>query len=236
MKVIFKLLFYCLVLFLPFNSFAVEKVKTPVSNEIRRPGADKIERFKSDGNFKYETDYTAKLSIWDVIGNWLRRHFFEPVIGKHAFTVWKIIEYSLAIIAIVLIVFYFIRSDRRRLFAKESKSLSIEMEGGQEDINLMNFDKLINDAIENSQYRVAIRYLYLKLLKDLSDDKQINWRAEKTNIDYINELRPTTYGKQFMEVTLLFDYAWYGDATINENSFGQIKNIFAEFYKQLRTH
>jgi hypothetical protein len=234
MRAIFKLLLYSLVLFLPFSGYAAGKANTPVPTEVRRPNADKVEKFKADRDFKYENDYTAKLSVWDVIWRWFSRHIFEPILGKHAFTIWQIFEYSLAIIAVVLIVYYFIKGDRRGLFSRGPKSLAIEMDGGQEDINLMDFDKLISNAIENRQYRVAIRYLYLKLLKDLSDGNHINWKAEKTNLDYMNELRSSAYGKRFTEVTTLFDYAWYGDASITENNFGHIRDSFIEFNKQLR--
>jgi len=239
MRGIFRRLFLSLLLLLPFSGYTAENVKlfvpykTYAPVEIRRPSIDRITKFKTDRDFIYETDYSAKLTIWDLIGNWLRKHFFEPVIGKHAFTIWQITEYSLAIIAVLLIVYYFIKGDRRGLFSRGPKSLAIEMDGAEEDISLMNFDKLINDAIVNGQYRVAIRYLYLKLLKDLSDKNYINWKAEKTNLDYVNELRPSRYGKGFMEVTFLFDYAWYGDADVTEGTFGQIRNSFSEFNKQL---
>jgi len=239
MRAIIKLLF-CIIIFLaPFGGHAAGKDSTitlkpyaPV--EIRKPSAEKVLKFKQDHDFKYETDYSVKISIWDIIGNWLSKHFFEPIIGKHAFTIWQVIEYSLAIIAVILIVYFFIKGDRRGLFSRGPKSLTIEMEGAEEDINLMHFDKLIADAISNGQYRVAIRYLYLKLLKDLADKNHINWKADKTNLDYMNELRSTVYGKGFMEVTFLFDYAWYGDAAITEGSFGQIKTSFSDFNKQLQ--
>jgi hypothetical protein len=239
MRAITKLLLCIIIFFAPFGGHAAKKDSTIVLKpyapaEVRKPSAEKIAKFKQDRDFIYETDYSAKISIWDIIGNWLNKHFFAPIIGKHAFTIWQVIEYSLAIIAVILIVYYFIKGDRRGLFSRGPKNLSIEMEGTEEDINLMNFDKLIADSISNGQYRVAIRYLYLKILKDLADKNHINWKAEKTNLDYMNELRSTAYGKGFMEVTFLFDYAWYGDASITESSFGLIKNSFSDFNKQLQ--
>ena len=233
MKATFKTFLYLVLLLLPAAGFTTQKVSTVAPVEVRRPTNARIEKFQKDGDFQYETDYTEKIGLWDAFWHWMKKHIFSPLIRGHELTIWNIIEYGLAIATIIFVAYYFIKSDRIGLFSRGPKKLQLDIEGGEEDINKMNFDKLVSDAIENRQYRIAIRYLYLKLLKDLSDNQLINWRAEKTNRDYINELRPTDYGKQFREVTLLFDYAWYGDVTINENSFGQIRDSFKEFNSKL---
>jgi len=233
MKAIFKLLFFSLLLFSSFTAYSTAKAPTPIV-EIRRPGGDKIEKFKSGRDFQYETDYTHKLGLWDMITSWLGRFLFRRLFDKSTFTILEMLEYGIAIAAIIYLVYYFIKGDKRGLFSKGPKKMSLDIIGMEEDINLMDFEKLIADAVATKEYRVAIRYLYLKLLKDLSDNNLINWKTEKTNRDYINELRPSAYGSKFREVTLLFDYAWYGEASVNENIFGQVHNSFTDFYKQLQ--
>src|ERR1700757_740610 len=98
MRAIFKLL-SCIIIFLaPFGGHAAEKgntiaLKPYAPAEMRKPSAEKVLKFKQDRDFKYETDYSVKISIWDIIGSWLAKHFFGPIIGKHAFTIWQVIEY-----------------------------------------------------------------------------------------------------------------------------------------------
>jgi len=235
MKAAIKFLLCGLLVLFSSYSFAskVEINNTPV--EVRRPPADKIEKYMTDDSFRYETDYRHKIGFWEAFWSWLDRHLFSPIFSKHGLTIWEIIKYSIIITTIVLVVYFLIKGDKVGLFFRGARNASIQAIGIEEDIHAMDFDKLIEEAVANKQFRVAIRYLYLKLLKDLSDNNLITWKAEKTNRDYINELRPSQYGKPFREVTLLFDYAWYGDAAINENTFGQIRNSFKTIYRQLTT-
>lgn len=235
MKAAIRFLFFYLFLFIHTTGFAATAVNDNRPVQVRRPPAEKIQKYLSDKNFIYENDYRHKLGLWDVISRWLDEHIFSPLFSNHALTIWDIIEYGLAIATLVFIIYYFIHSDRLGLFYRGSKNISLEIAGGEEDIYAMNFDKLINDAVTTRQYRIAIRYLYLKLLKDLSEKNLITWRAEKTNNDYIDELRPSAYGKQFREVTLLFDYTWYGEVPVNENIFGQVRNSFTDFYSHLQS-
>ncbi|HWY98942.1 MAG TPA: DUF4129 domain-containing protein [Bacteroidia bacterium] len=235
MRAIFKPVLYILLLLLPCGSFAAVTHKSYGPTQVRKPDAERLQKFLTDKDFKYETDYRAKIGFWEALWKWLVRHLFSPLIKGHALTIWNIIEYTFAIVTIFLVAWYFIKADRGGLFSRGAKKLKVDIEGGEEDINLMDFEKLIGNAIENHQYRIAVRYLYLRLLKDLSDTNLINWKAEKTNRDYLDELRSTPFGTHFREVTLLFDYAWYGDVAVNENNFGQIKDIFSEFYIKLQT-
>lgn len=234
MKVIFKFLFYVLLLLAPAATYAIPAVPVPAPAEIRRPALDRIEKFKSDKNFVYEKDYTQKIGFWEVFWEWIARHILRPAFSPKSKPFWDVLQYVLAAAAIIFLVFFITRGERVSLFSRGPKGLALDIEGADEDINQMDFEKLVNDAIAKGEYRVAVRYLYLRLLKDLSDNNLIQWKSDKTNRDYVNELRSSVYGTRFREVTLLFDYAWYGDVSINEGRFGQIRTSFYEFYKQLQ--
>ena len=232
MKAIFKLFFYIVLLVAPLITQAA--TITPALIEVRRPSADKLEKFKSARDFQYETDYTHKIGLWEMFTRWLGRILFHRIFYKSTWDVLRVLEYTIALLAVIFIVYFFVRSDRKGIFTRGPKKLTLDIEGAEEDIHQLDFEKLIREAIAGGEYRVAIRYMYLKLLKELSDNNLINWKTEKTNRDYINELRATNYGNKFREVTLLFDYAWYGETPVNENMFGQIQHEFTTFYSQLQ--
>lgn len=226
-------LLLCL-LFFHFSAFATEPGKALSEITIRRAPTEKIQKYLSDKDFKYENDYIPKISFWDKLKEWIYEHLFRPLFKDHAITLWDIIEYSLAAIALGLIIYFLIKSDKVGLFYKKSEKGSLNLSDEEENIHEMNFTTLIEEAIAKGQYRVAIRYLYLRLLKDLSDRQLITWRSEKTNYDYNNELRPSAFGKPFNHVTFLFDYAWYGDMPINDEAFKNIRESFEQFNNQLR--
>ena len=60
-------------------------------------------------------------------------------------------------------------------------------EVGEDTIYGVDFSGGIADALSRSDYREAVRLLYLQTLKRLSDEKRIDWQPYKTPTQYINE-------------------------------------------------
>lgn len=229
MRVAIKLLFAVLILF----CFAVKAESNIGEVKIRRAPVEKINKYLSDRDYNYTDDYTTPVSLWDRIWYWISQHLLRPVFNTTA-SLWDIISYVALALTIGMLIYFVIRGDSLGLFYKNNRSNAITANNLEEDIHLMNFDLLITEAISNGQYRIAVRYLYLKSLRDLSDRNLILWKAEKTNHDYIRELQLSGFHKVFREITFLFDYAWYGDAAITENNFLQIKDSFEQFNHQLK--
>jgi hypothetical protein len=229
MKAAIRLLFYLLIL---VPQILVATVEHP---PIRTVSTQKIQNYLKDKDFVYERNQVETTSIWDIIGRWIERHLFSPLFKNHELTVWDIILYGIALTALILIVYYFIKSDKIGLFSKKAKGASLGFDLTEEDIHQVDFDKLVSEAITNGQYRIAIRFLYLKSLKELSLKGLIRWKADKTNHDYINEMRASASGKLFKDMTYLYDYAWYGHIDINENSFNRIKATFEQFNNMLHS-
>ncbi|WP_194852054.1 hypothetical protein [Nonlabens antarcticus] len=98
-----------------------------------------------------------------------------------------------------------------------------------EEIDLNQF---IKDAIANSNYRNAVRYLYLNSLKKLSASGKIDWDFQKTNSDYYRELTDQSLKEQFKKVSYLYDYIWYGEFPIDEQAFAKAQTEFEILNKQ----
>ncbi|MEI7487385.1 MAG: hypothetical protein WCJ72_08235 [Chryseobacterium sp.] len=54
------------------------------------------------------------------------------------------------------------------------------------------------------------------MLKKLSDKKSINWNPEKTNKDYVTELKVPNLKNEFSNLSYIFEYVWYGEFSIDE--------------------
>lgn len=96
-----------------------------------------------------------------------------------------------------------------------------------------DYEKLINEAVDNRKYRTAVRYHYLHALQKLSLKEAIQFAADKTNVQYVNELAGKIYQKSFTELTLTYEYVWYGEFEIDEMIFNLIQNKFKQFNKQV---
>jgi len=103
-----------------------------------------------------------------------------------------------------------------------------------ENIHEMDFDKLIEDALMKKDYRGGVRLVFLYSLKMLSDKNLIHWDQGKTNHDYLDELKQDELRGGFNDLNLYFEYAWYGNFTINAETFAHVQQIFSVWKANLR--
>jgi hypothetical protein len=90
-------------------------------------------------------------------------------------------------------------------------------------------DAMIRNAIKNGNYRLAVRYLYLQTLARLSEKKFIRVNSNKTNYEYVKELRNQKFAEEFASLTLKYEYVWYGEYPVDEKLFEQIHGSFTQF-------
>jgi len=103
-----------------------------------------------------------------------------------------------------------------------------------DNIHEMDFDSLIDDATARHDYRKGIRLLFLKGLKMLADKDFIHWEHGKTNHDYLSELTKDDLRTGFDELNFYFEYAWYGNFSINREMFLKVQHIFTDWSRRIR--
>ena len=119
------------------------------------------------------------------------------------------------------------------IFRKKATTAPIPYSEFFEDINAINFDEEIENAIAKGNYRFAVRLLYLKCLKHLSNSGLIDWQIDKTNSAYISELKNQQQQDAFRMLTLQFEYVWYGEFLIDQQAFKTIDTSFRDFNKKV---
>jgi hypothetical protein len=102
------------------------------------------------------------------------------------------------------------------------------------DIFAINFQKEIDRAIQKGEFRLAVRLMYLRLLKDLSERNIIDYSQDRTNFDYLSQLNPTAYYTDFFRITRNYEFSWYGQFEVNEKTFQIIQNDFNHFSRKLK--
>tara|TARA_Y100001935_G_C17295050_1_gene505636 strand:- start:1942 stop:2346 length:405 start_codon:yes stop_codon:yes gene_type:complete len=99
-----------------------------------------------------------------------------------------------------------------------------------------NIQDLIKEALANKNYRLAIRYYYLYILKLLSNKELIDWQLQKTNDDYLHELSNGSLKKAFAKATFLYDYVWYGEFQLDESKYQQAERTFKALQNSIESH
>lgn len=132
----------------------------------------------------------------------------------------------IALLAFTLYKLFTGSSDKK---VKDIKDLGYSLEYLEDNIEESDFDRFLRMALESSDYRSAVRILFLKCLQGLHLKDLIRWKKDKTNNDFLNEMRPHGSYKQFRNLTLAFEIVWYGDTAITEEQFNFLQKEFNAF-------
>ena len=95
------------------------------------------------------------------------------------------------------------------------------------------YERLINDAITDKDFRSAIRYLYLQTLQRLSMTGLIQLSPDKTNYEYVKELSGRIHQNEFASLTLSYEYVWYGKFNIDQEIFNRLQKDFKQYHQKL---
>jgi hypothetical protein len=198
--------------------------------DIRIISDDVLDKYKNDPEFNYERIPNEADDWITKVKNWIRQQLIILSSSKTYSTLLDVLYYGLMVVAILLIVRGLIKADRRGLLFGKLKSDEINIVESEEDINTINFDELIARAIDNKQYKLAIRYLFLKSLKLLSEKGLIELRNNKTNYQYINEIKHNQIAEAFRVTTNMFEWIWYGDFPVDEDIVKNSQNDFNKLF------
>lgn len=147
---------------------------------------------------------------------------------------WLVTVFWIFLVAgFITLLIWFLSTSNIYLFRKNSTTSSEAKQPIVENIFETDFENEIQKAIAENNFRTAVRLLYLRTLRDLSDHNLISYTPEKTNSDYLLQLTETSYYNSFFRLTRNFDYTWYGQFELSQDRFSIIHNDFNLFQRQL---
>lgn len=109
----------------------------------------------------------------------------------------------------------------------------IDIQKIEENIHEADLDDYIEQAKANGDFNLAIRLYYLAILKALSLQKDIKWKVDKTNTEYLREMRRHELFTEFGELTHIFERSWYGNHPPNAETFRRLEPNFQQFMSRL---
>lgn len=184
-------------------------------------------------DFSYETVIkTNPNSSWENFKAWLR-YWLDRIFsfgGEGKMTFFEIFIKVIAVLiigfVIYLIVRAFIRKEGMWIFGKSSKKKIKAINVMEEDIHTIDFKSIIEKNKAENNYRLSIRYYYLWLLKRMSDSQVIEWDIEKTNSDYLYEIKRDALKQEFQYLSYIYDYSWYGEFSVDNELFTKAEKAF----------
>lgn len=145
----------------------------------------------------------------------------------------NILLWTLAIVFVLFIIYRLFLADG--VFRRKTKKTDdLDPRMAAEIITPeSDFDMLIRQALQSGNYRQAVRYQYLRTLHLLAGKKLLQLSADKTNVQYVNEITNRAYRQDFAAITLNYEYVWYGRFEIDKNIYQRIEIDFTGFNKKI---
>jgi hypothetical protein len=190
----------------------------------KRAFKDQLNARYADENFVYTEEETEAATKMNPA--------YLGFIQGFIFFMQNIFPFLLGSILVFIILKLFVGLDIRFWnFKKGAKKVPEKLVYADEDIHEVDLETLLQQAILDSNYRLAVRYYYLSILKDLSTKKLITYHKDKTNSAYTFELEKGKIRDDFSYLTYLYTYVWYGDFPINSEDFNSIHKKYSAFKK-----
>ena len=201
-----------------------------------------IDKYRQDPEFDYAVVKVSENwwdrfwdNVWEVwnrfwtwVGHLFEKLFGHTAVGKGTASVFRLVVILLVAGLIIYLLTRLAGIDLLKLLRKNKRVDEIPYSESVENIHQINFEDAIENAIAVKDYRLAVRLLYLRCLKQLSDANLIHWQIEKTNHAYLNELKDAEQRRRFSVVTRQFEYVWYGEFPLDGQSFQTINASFLD--------
>lgn len=112
---------------------------------------------------------------------------------------------------------------------------TVDIKRVEENLHKSDMEILIDKSLGEGNYMLTVRLYYLWSIKELSNKKMIKWKRDKTNRDYLREMRKTDLHKPFREVTRIFERVWYGSQNqLNQSDYLSLQKKLDAFIKQVK--
>ena len=198
--------------------------------EVKKLNQSEINTYKKNKAFIYRDEAPQESGFmamfWYYVTRFLRK-LFSAHVGP--VSVSNVLIYGLMIFGVLMLIFQFLRVSPQSILSRSSASIAVDIEDG-ENIHEINFDKLIQQSAAQQNYRLAVRFWYLKMLKIMSDGEMIQWQINKTNYDYYYELKQQTIRNEFLTLTNTFENAWYGNHELSTERYDEAQSSFQSFF------
>lgn len=189
--------------------------------------------FKNDSDFNYEISIEPKAeTVWQrfrhQLWRWVKKILGEANQFYNGFNVLFKVFFWLLVAGILFFAIRKIKFQQLFYTSKEEEKKDFVVSDLEEDID--DLEEAITNAVGKNNYRKAIRFQFIDVLRKLDQNGLIILTTEKTNVDYLRELRKSNYDQEtFRSLMTIYNAVWYGHFEIGEKDYMRLSELFTEF-------
>ncbi len=138
--------------------------------------------------------------------------------------------------AVVFLAYTLLKDGGSKLFsARKNGKINSYGEISADNIAQADIKSLIDNAENENNYRLAIRYYYLLVLKQLTLNNFIKYEDDKTNADYMKAIASQKFSNGFAYTSYIYNYTWYGEFALDMKQYQLAKSSFIQLIKEVNT-
>ena len=231
-------LFYCPV----WAQEVIPTIKNDTANiNTKHIQENQLKEFRDNPDFDYEIIKSTAPDWWVSFKNWITStilRFLEWLFGVEkaagVFSVFlEIIPYILLAVLLFILIKFFVNVNARAVMHAKKNQTIVALSEEEHIIKNEDIQQLIQNALGQQDYRLAVRYYYLYMLQLMTEKELITWEPQKTNEDYTKELQQQELAQPFATCTRLYNYFWYGEFPIDETKYQKAEANFLSLKKLL---
>jgi hypothetical protein len=114
------------------------------------------------------------------------------------------------------------------------RSVGGDDQPAEEFMEKQDVERGLQRSLDNGDFREAIRYSYLRSLRQLDERGLIRYHGRATNQEYVRQLNGTAQEASFRFLTQAYEKVWYGQFGLSEETFRRLFGYFMEFDKTVQ--
>ncbi|MBX0290742.1 DUF4129 domain-containing protein [Hymenobacter sp. HSC-4F20] len=219
------------------SSFVKLPADTRPPGAVRAPQPERLRQLRQQREFQYAEPETPEpgsgsslwTRFWWRLLQWFLGLFYGPGYEHRG----RYVVYALFGAAFLYVVLRLLRLDLTGLFRRSGSVAPLPYDTAGEQIYGVDFDSALAEAEAAGNYRLAVRLGYLLSLRHLTERGLIRWQPDKTNHEYLHELRGTPWFTEFQELTRQFEYVWYGETLLTAPAYPALREARLHFIRHL---
>lgn len=236
----FFLLAYC---FLPLSLFASSKDTLSSSYHERTLSRETLEKFLEDEDFIYDRGPKGEAeSVYERFRLWIRDLIqklfgddFQGFGGGVAGFLVDFLQIVLIVGVLAIVVLQLLGVRAGGIFRKKGESPAFRVnEHDDHKGSGTSLRESLQKARDNREWKRALRLYFLILLEELGQKGVLDLRAEKTNADYLGEIRDDQLRSDFQKFSRLYEVVCYGDRPLPSTQFERWASSFERFIQDIK--
>lgn len=203
---------------------------------------EQISEYKNDNDFSY-LNVEASDNWWSRFKDWISMRYNQFIhwlfgdyeAGSFLSFFLQLLPYLLILAILAFAVWLFIRLNPGHYLLATPVEPLVYLSDEEKIIKSENIQELIDRAIKAEDYRLAVRYYYLQLLKLLNQKELIAYEFQKTDTDYLQEINREDFSLNFKKILRIYDFIWYGSFPISVDDFLKTQRNFENFKTSLKS-